>query len=66
VGERGGFAPSLKISSLLWRGIKKKSQREAKPLLKIPSPSPFKGEGDIGGEVQLNLGIRLKYRTGTD
>jgi hypothetical protein len=51
--REGAFAPSLKTLSLLWRGVKKKSQREAKPqihyrefkrdevpLQKKSSPSP--------------------------
>jgi len=38
--EERGFAP-LKNLFPLWRGIKKKSQREAKPLSKILFPLSF-------------------------
>ncbi|UCC90240.1 MAG: hypothetical protein JSW24_03655, partial [Dehalococcoidia bacterium] len=41
-----GFAPLKKKAF-----PSKESQREAKPLLHNHSPSPLKGEGDIGGEV---------------
>jgi len=52
VGE--GASPPLQQSlTLKIEGGKQESQREAKPLLKILSPSPWKGEGDEGGEVQV-------------
>jgi len=48
---REGRSSLSKISFPLWRGMKKESQREAKPLLKKNSPPLIKGKGIIGDRV---------------